>query len=119
MIERGIRNIAIKDNEVGSIGIVNDRTILEFLFSHSGKEVMQRNGVNGLQEIAIVDNLDMINPTEVRSDTSISKEANPLLNLHNPCLVLDGRDHIATPWDIVMKTLMQDYLDRDARLDTV
>ena len=52
--------------------IINDRKMLEFLLSHNGREVLRKNGIAGLADINIINNLDLISPTTVKSDTTIS-----------------------------------------------
>ena len=88
MIRTGIRNIGI--NEDGSIHddasgdsvgvikdwgkskllrIINDRKILEFLFSHNGREILRKNGIAGLGDINIINHLDIISIAQVKSCT--------------------------------------------------
>jgi len=131
MLRTGIRNIGINedvsihDNANGdSVGpikearkskvlrIINDRKILEFLFSHKGRENLRKNGTTGLRDINIINHLDMISIAQVKSNTTVSKAAELLMDIRNPCLTLEGKggeedtDHyILTPWDVVMKTL--------------
>jgi CBS domain-containing protein len=135
MIRTGIRNIGI--NEDGSIHddasgdsvgvikdggksklvrIINDRKVLEFLFSHNGREILRKNGITGLGDINIINHLDKISIAQVKSNTTVSKAAELLLDIHNPCLILKNNEkeeehnHIVTPWDIVMKTLKSDHI---------
>ncbi len=127
MIRNGIRNIGINEDVIigvcaNSCGIkdgakshlvriVNDRKILEFLFSHKGREILRKNGVAGLRDINIVNHLDIISMARVKSETTISKAAELLLDIRNPCLISEGYKgddtdrYIVTPWDVVMKTL--------------
>jgi CBS domain-containing protein len=114
MMKEGIRNIGIEDNDANKnnnnnklLRIINDRKILEFLLSHNGREVMQRDGMAGLADINIINHLDMISATKIKCYTTISNAAELLMDIHNPCLILEeGQvNSIVTPWDIVMRTL--------------
>ena len=58
-------NSGIKSNLPG---IINDRKILEFLLSHDGRTVLRKNGIAGLADLNIVDNLDIISATTVKSN---------------------------------------------------
>ena len=44
---------------------------------------------------------------KVKCDTTTSKAAELLMDMRNPCLILEGKEYddysIVTPWDIVMK----------------
>jgi len=91
--------------------IINDRKILEFLFSHNGREILRKNGTAGLGDINIINHLDIISIAQVKSNTTVSKAAELLMDIRTPCLISEGNkgedtDHsIVTPWDVVMKTL--------------
>ncbi len=133
MLNKGIRNIGIKEelsahDDSGGVSstksnrksrlphVINDRKILEFLLSHNGREVLRKNGIAGLADININNNLDIISPTTVKSNTTVSSAAELLMDVHNPCLILEGNEkeeehnYIVTPWDIVMKTLKSDHI---------
>jgi len=137
MINRGIRNIGIKNQNSDLIGVINDRTILEFLSSprwrlkeiidsikqdsetsnnestqinikeviadsnHSNDDIGRIPSIN-----SIINDLHIIPISEVKveENTTISKAAELLMEIHNPCLVLQRENAIVTPWDIVMKT---------------
>jgi CBS domain-containing protein len=124
MIRTGIRNIGIEEDLITDVSarsgdsakthlirIVNDRKILEFLFSHNGREILRKNGVAGLRDINIISHLNIISMARVRSETTVSKAAELLLDIRNPCLISEGYkgedtdNCIVTPWDVVMKTL--------------
>jgi len=116
MMRNGIRNIGLNDdNNDESIHegksrltrIINDRKILEFLFSHKGRENLSKYGTAGLGNINIINHLDKISMAPIKSDTTVSKAAELLMDIRTPCLISeDDTDyHIVTPWDIVMKTL--------------
>jgi predicted transcriptional regulator len=126
MIRTGIRNIGINEDvsihdatdgdiEDGRksklLRIINDRKILEFLFSHNGMEILRKNGTTGLGDINIINHLDIISIAQVKSNTSVSKAAELLMDIRNPCLILKSNEkeeehnYIVTPWDVVMKTL--------------
>ena len=125
MLNNGIRNIGIRqegsahddvtseNSEIKSNlpGIINDRKILEFLLSHDARTVFRKNGIAGLADLNIVDNLDIISATTVKSNTTVSRAAELLMDIHNPYLVLEDNEkgeynYVVTPWDIVMKTLL-------------
>ncbi len=133
MLNKGIRNIGIKEelsahDDSGGVSstksnrksrlphVINDRKILEFLLSHNGREVLRKNWIAGLADININNNLDIISPTTVKSNTTVSSAAELLMDVHNPCLILEGNEkeeehnYIVTPWDIVMKTLKSDHI---------
>ena len=128
MIRTGIRNIGINEDvsihddansgvikdgvKSKPVRIINDRKILEFLFSHKGREILHKNGIAGLGDINIINHLDIISMARVKSKTIVSKAAELLMDIRTPCLILEGNkgeedtDHyIVTPWDVVMKTL--------------
>jgi len=115
MIKHGIRNIGITENDEGNddrnnnktklLRIVNDRKILEFLLSHDGRKIMHSNGIAGLADIDIINHLDMISPMKVKYDTTVTRAAELLMDIRNPCLILEEDNSIVSPWDIVMKTL--------------
>ncbi|MGB6674967.1 MAG: hypothetical protein WBE34_21275 [Candidatus Nitrosopolaris sp.] len=96
--------------------VINDRKILEFLLSHNGREVLRKNGIAGLADININNNLDTVSPTSVKSNTTVSSAAELLMDVRNPCLILEDNEkgeelsYIVTPLDIVMKTLKSDHI---------
>jgi CBS domain-containing protein len=127
MLNKGVRNIGIRQEgsvhddvasensgiKSNSPRIINDRKILEFLLSHNGRRVLRKNGVAGLADLNIVNNMDIISATTVKSNTTVSRAAELLMDIHNPCLILEGNEkgehnYIITPWDLVMKTLLGD-----------
>jgi hypothetical protein len=122
MMKQGILNIGIKEDNDGNdygnnnvnntklLRIINDRKILEFLLSHKGREVMDSNGIAGLADIDIINYLDTISAKKVKHDTTVSEAAELLMDIHNPCLILEEErekkdNSIVTPWDVVMKTV--------------
>ena len=116
MIRTGIRNMGINEDEsfhddANGLRVINDRKILEFLFSHDGREILRKNGTAGLGDINIINHLDIISIAQVKSNTTVSKAAELLMDIRTPCLISEGNkgeetDHyIVTPWDVVMKTL--------------
>ena len=100
MLNNNIRNIGIihegstqDDVESENSGIksnlpriINDRKILEFLLSHDGRTVLHKNGIAGLADLNIVDNLDIISATTVKSNTTVSRATELLMDIHNQCL---------------------------------
>jgi predicted transcriptional regulator len=99
MFQNKIRNIIVGSNN--GYGIINDRKILEFLFSENGRKIMNTNSL-GIQAIAI-DLLDRLPAKFVSDNTTVSRAAELLMDIHTPCLLLNKS--IVTPWDIVMKTI--------------
>lgn len=96
--------------------IINDSKILEFLFSHNGREILRKNGNTGLGDINIINHLDIISIAQVKSNTTVSKAAELLMDIRNPCLILKSNEkeeeehnYIVTR-DVVMKTLKSDSL---------
>ena len=123
MIRTGIRNIGINEDVYSYLygkskvlRIVNDRKILEFLFSHNGREILHKNGTAGLGDINIINHLDMMSITQVKPNTTASKAAELLMDIHTPCLISEEvreeetNNYIVTPWDVVMKTLKSDSM---------
>ncbi len=129
MIKHGIRNIGIRDDnnedsrktnnhdnhnrKTKLLRIINDRKILEFLLSHNGRNIMNANGIDGLANIDVINHLDILSIKKVKCDTTTSKAAELLMDIRNPCLILEGKEYsggedysIVTPWDIVMKTVI-------------
>jgi CBS domain-containing protein len=102
MFERKIRNLIVRDGSNNYV--INDRKILEFLFSHDGREIMRR-GIAGISAVE-VELIDMIPAVEIREDTSFRNAAELLMDVGNPCLLLGSS--IVTPWDLVMKTIGKD-----------
>jgi CBS domain-containing protein len=118
MIRTGIRNIGINEDVYSYIygkskilRIVNDRKMLEFLFSRNGREILHKNGTAGLGDINIINHLDMMSISRVKPNTTVSKAAELLMDICNPCLISEEvreeevNNYIVTPWDVIMKTL--------------
>ena len=138
MINSGIRNIGIKNQNSDLVGVINDRTILEFLLSprwrlkeiidsikHDSETSNNKSNQINIKEViadsnhsnddigripsinSIINDLHIIPISEVKveENTTISKAAELLMEIHNPCLVLQRENAIVTPWDIVMKTV--------------
>jgi CBS domain-containing protein len=99
MFQKKIRNIII--GSANGYGIINDRKILEFLFSENGRKIMNTNSL-GIQAIEI-DLLDKLPANRISDNTTVSKAAELLMDINTPCLLLNKS--IVTPWDIVMKTI--------------
>ncbi len=101
MLEKSIRNLAVRNENNEDIGIINDRKILEFLLSYEGRGVMA--GPMGLDAVS-VDLLDMAAPNYVKQSIPTCKAAELLSDINMPCLLLHN-NRIVTPWDVVMKGL--------------
>ncbi|AFU58958.1 CBS domain-containing protein [Candidatus Nitrososphaera gargensis Ga9.2] len=102
MLEQGIRNLIVKDNN-SNTGVLNDRKMLEYLLSYGGRETVLSRGLDGLFETQ-VNILDLAAAKSVNRDTPAGLAAELLLDLNAPCLLLDNGS-IVTPWDVVMKGL--------------
>lgn len=99
MFQKKIRNIIVKSNN--GYGIINDRKILEFLFSQNGRKIMDMNSL-GIQAVEI-DLVDKLSAMRVSDTTTVRKAAELLMDINTPCVLLNKS--IVTPWDIVMKTI--------------
>ena len=99
MFQKKIRNIIVESSN--GYGIINDRKILEFLFSQNGRKIMDMNSL-GIQAVEI-DLLDKLSAMRVSDTTTVSKAAELLMDINIPCVLLNKS--IVTPWDIVMKTI--------------
>jgi CBS domain-containing protein len=109
MLKKGIRNIGITKNKKKPsevIGVINDRKILEFLLSYTGRRIMkdlEQKTISHIRLTRLTENLDIYPMREVPQDISIKVAANLLTEMERPFLILEGKDKIVTPWDIVMK----------------
>ena len=101
MLEKGIRNLAVKNENNHQIRIINDRKILEFLLSYEGRRLMA--SPMGLDTVS-VDLLEMPSPKYVKRSMPAGIAAEFLSDIDTPCLLFN--DSIVTPWDIVMKGLL-------------
>jgi predicted transcriptional regulator len=104
MLTNGIRNVVIQDDT--NTYLLNDRKILEFLFSPKGREIM----TVGKTEIGIikVEDLDLISISVISDDITISEVAKLLMDIRTPCVLFENS--IVTPWDVVMKTIGKNFL---------
>lgn len=125
MLSKKIRNIGILNNNSQLIGILNDRNILQLIVrskdkfttttTHDSTNTFVRHSkLNAqvrefkectLEDLEVLNNFKIPRMFEIKEDISISKAANHLKNLKHSYLILEGKDRIVTPWDIVMKTL--------------
>jgi predicted transcriptional regulator len=100
MLEKGIRNLGVKNENGNEIGIINDRKILEFILSYEGRRIM--TGSMGLDAVSL-DLLEIATaPKHVKVSIPTCVAAEYLSDINNPCLLLSN-DRIVTPWDVVMK----------------
>jgi hypothetical protein len=102
MLERGIRNLVVRNENEDDIGIINDRKILEFLLSYEGRRIMA--SPIGLDAVSM-DLLDTAAPKYVKQSIPACNAAEFLSDVNTPCLLLPN-DRIVTPWDIVMKGIL-------------
>jgi CBS domain-containing protein len=101
MLEKGIRNLLVRNENNEDIGIINDRKILEFLLSYEGRRIIA--GPMGLDAVSL-DLLDMAAPKYVKQSIPACTAAEFLSDINTPCLLLHN-NRIVTPWDVVMKGL--------------
>ena len=112
MLKKKIRNLVVspagdynnnKDNY-----IVNDRMILEFIFSYEGRKIMHQGlGATALGNVSL-NSLNMMAASSISENQTISKTATMLRDINTPVLLLEN--NIVTPWDVVMKTIGKEYL---------
>ena len=123
MLSKKIRNIGILNNNSKLIGILNDRNILQLIVrskdkftssTHESNKLARHSKLNAqvrefkectLEDLEVLNNFKIPRMFEIKEDMSISKAANHLKSLKHSYLILEGKDRIVTPWDIVMKTL--------------
>jgi CBS domain-containing protein len=103
MLEKVIRNLAVRNENNNDIGIINDRKILEFLLSYEGRGLMA--GPMGLDAVS-VDLLDMTAAKYVKQSTPTCTAAEFLSDINTHCLLLHN-NRIVTPWDLIMKGLFK------------
>jgi CBS domain-containing protein len=101
MLEKVIRNLNVRNENNGDIGIINDRKILEFLLSYEGRRIMA--SPIGLDAVS-VDLLDTEAPKYVKQSIPACVAAEFLSDVNTLCLLLPN-NRIVTPWDVVMKGL--------------
>lgn len=104
MLTNGIRNVVIQDDN--NTYLLNDRKILEFLFSPKAREIMT-DGKTEIGNIKVED-LDLIPISIISDDITISKAAKLLIDIRTPCVLFENS--IVTPWDVVMKAIGKNYL---------
>lgn len=102
MLQKNIRNVVIERDRPSDHYIINDRKILEFIFSYEGRKTIELNDCSAALSSISVDKIDSIPVVSVPKETTISKAATMLMNISTPLLVFD--DYLVTPWDVVMKT---------------
>ena len=100
MLDNDVRNLIVTDGNKRRV--INDRKILEFLLSHKGREIIETSNISAGFSIK-VRALDMLNPAGIDASMPMSDAAKLLMDIANPCLLLNSSDSIVTPWDIVMK----------------
>jgi len=107
MLKKRIRNLVLSGNIKGSNTktdyIINDRKILEFIFSYEGKKVMTGVIESDAFSNIRVDSLDLISVSHISHTETVSRAANMLRDINTPAIL--SEDKIITPWDVVMKTL--------------
>jgi len=112
MLKKNIRNLVVSRpgdyNNNNDNYIVNDRMILEFIFSYEGRKIMRQGlGATALGSVSL-NCLDMMAASSISENQTISKAATILSDINTPVLLL--KNNIVTPWDVVMKTMGKEYL---------
>ena len=100
MLEKGIRNLNVRNENKDDIGIMNDRKILEFLLSYEGRRVMARP--MGLDAVGL--DLSTLRLQRCQTKYSNLHATQFLSDVSTPCLLLQN-NRVVTPWDVVMKGL--------------
>jgi predicted transcriptional regulator len=102
MLKKNIRNLVVPSSVDDTYYFINDRKILEFIFSYNGRKIMEQgDGATALGNIN-VGHLDMIPIVSIPEETTISNAAAMLEDINTPGLVL--KNIVITPWDVVMKS---------------
>jgi predicted transcriptional regulator len=102
MLKKNIRNLVVHSSADDTYYFINDRKILEFIFSYNGRKIMEQgDGATALGNIN-VGHLDMIPIVSIPEETTISNAAAMLEDINTPGLVL--KNIVITPWDVVMKS---------------
>ena len=65
---------------------------------------LEQKTISHVRLIRLTENLDIYPIREVPQDISIKSAATLLTEMERPFLILEGKDKIVTPWNIVMKT---------------
>jgi predicted transcriptional regulator len=112
MVQNNIRNIVIikQEKDDKTMGIINDRKVLEFLLSHDGRRIISEEGIRGLYDIKVTE-LDLLVPRTVTQVLTGRRAAELMSDACTPCLLVerdksprrDSEHYIVTPWDIVMR----------------
>jgi CBS domain-containing protein len=107
MLKKRIRNLVlsgnVKNSDTKKDYVINDRKILEFIFSYEGKKIMAGAIESDAFSNIRVDSLDLIHVKYVPQTETVSRAANMLRDINTPAIL--SEDQIITPWDVVMKTL--------------
>jgi CBS domain-containing protein len=115
MISNNIRNVVVtagSEEVKKDLLIINDRKVLEYLLSYSGRQIMSEKGIKGLYEVNVKE-LELLLPKMVYPDLPARKAAELMSDACTPCLLVGNgfsegetvSPTIVTPWDIVMKGL--------------
>jgi len=76
MVKDNIRNIVIiiPEKDDGTIFIINDRKMLEFLLSHEGRSIISESGISGLYGVQVM-GLDLLVPVTISPAVPVRKAA--------------------------------------------
>ena len=115
MLKRNIRNLVFSGGNLphndNADYIVNDRKILEFIFSYEGTKIMDKGIGSAALDNVDINSLDMIPASYISETNTVSKAAKLLSDTNIPGLL--SENNIITPWDVVMKTLPKEYSNQD------
>ncbi|HEY7108239.1 MAG TPA: CBS domain-containing protein [Nitrososphaeraceae archaeon] len=114
MLKNRIRNLVFPGSDYphnrNADFIINDRKVLEFIFSYEGKKIISGEDWPTPLDRIKVNSLDMIPASYVSQSETVSKAAKLLSSIYTPALL--SENNIITPWDIVMKTIRRDFSSR-------
>jgi CBS domain-containing protein len=114
MLKNRIRNLVFPGSDYphnrNADFIINDRKILEFIFSYEGKKIISGEDWPKPLDRIKINSLDMIPASYVSQSETVSKAAKLLSSIYTPALL--SENNIITPWDIVMKTIRRDFSSR-------
>jgi len=110
MLKNRIRNLVYGREEYSQKStddfIINDRKILEFIFSYEGKKIIRGEDWSAALDRVNISFLDMVPASYISQSVTVSKAAKLLTNVHTPALL--SENSIITPWDVVMKTIRKE-----------
>lgn len=111
MLKNRIRNLVYGREEYSRNSnddfIINDRKILEFIFSYEGKKIITGEDWPAALDRVNISFLEMVPASYISQSETVSEAAKLLNNIHTPALL--SENSIITPWDVVMKTIRKEF----------